>query len=59
MVYWNILISRYGWHFPELAKVVTDNLIYTKIVHQVGMRQKTSQNDLSGIIPEDIETEVK
>lgn len=49
----------YGWHFPELAKVVTDNLIYTKIVHQVGMRTKTSSNDLSGIVPEDIEAEVK
>lgn len=49
----------YGWHFPELAKVVTDNLIYTKIVHQVGMRTKTSANDLSGIVPEDIEAEVK
>jgi nucleolar protein 58 len=28
----------YGWHFPELAKVVSDNLIYTKVVKTVGMR---------------------
>ena len=28
----------YGWHFPELAKIVTDNLIYAKTVHAIGMR---------------------
>lgn len=49
----------YGWHFPELARVVTDNLIYTKVVHLVGMRHKRALNDLSGIVPEDIETEIK
>lgn len=42
-----------------MGKIVTDNLIYTKIVHQVGMRQKMTASDLSGIVPEDIETEVK
>ena len=52
-------LDRYGWHFPELARVVTDNLIYTKVVHQVGMRHKCALNDLSGIVPEDIEVEVK
>jgi nucleolar protein 58 len=49
----------YGWHFPELAKVVSDNLIYTKVVKAVGMRQKAINIDLSGILPEDIEKDVK
>lgn len=49
----------YGWHFPELGKVVTDNLIYTKLVHLVGMRHKFHATDLSGIVPEDVETDVK
>ena len=49
----------YGWHFPELAKIVTDNLIYAKTVHAIGMRQKTSQTNLSEILPEDVEKEVK
>jgi nucleolar protein 58 len=49
----------YGWHFPELAKVVSDNLIYTKVVKAVGMRQKAISIDLSGILPEDIEKDVK
>lgn len=49
----------YGWHFPELAKVVSDNLIYTKVVKAAGMRQKIAVTDLSGILPEDIEKDVK
>jgi nucleolar protein 58 len=49
----------YGWHFPELAKVVSDNLIYTKVVKAVGMREKAINTDLSGILPEDIEKDVK
>lgn len=28
----------YGWHFPEMTKVVSDNLIYTKVVKLCGMR---------------------
>lgn len=49
----------YGWHFPEMGKIVTDNLIYAKLVNQIGMRTKTSGSDLSGIIPDEMETEVK
>ena len=49
----------YGWHFPELSKVVTDNLIYTKTVKAIGIRTKTGETDLSGIVPEDIEKDVK
>lgn len=25
----------YSWHFPELAKIVTDNLVYTKLVNLI------------------------
>ena len=49
----------YGWHFPELAKIVTDSLVYAKTVYAIGMRNKTSATDLSEILPEDIEKEVK
>ena len=28
----------YGWHFPELAKIVTDNVVYSKAVMLIGMR---------------------
>jgi nucleolar protein 58 len=49
----------YGWHFPELSKVISDNLIYTKTVKAIGIRTKTINTDLSGILPEDIEKDVK
>lgn len=26
----------YGWHFPELGKIITDNLMYCKCVRKVG-----------------------
>jgi nucleolar protein 58 len=47
----------YGWHFPQLAKVVSDNLIYTKVVKAVGIRENTINTDLSGILPEDVDVE--
>lgn len=28
----------YGWHFPELGKIVTDNLAYAKTVKTMGRR---------------------
>ena len=42
-----------------MTKIVSDNLIYTKVVKAVGMRNKTVDTDLSGILPEDIEKDVK
>ena len=26
----------YGWHFPELGKIVTDNLAFAKVVKAMG-----------------------
>ncbi|CAD8054299.1 unnamed protein product [Paramecium sonneborni] len=49
----------FGWHFPELGKIITDNLIYAKVVKAIGMRIKTSQTDLSGILPDNLEADVK
>lgn len=30
----------YGWHFPELGKVITDNLAYCKAVRKIGKKKK-------------------
>lgn len=49
----------YGWHFPEMGKIVNDNLAYAKIILKVGMRSSTSNTDLSEILPEEIEAAVK
>jgi RNA processing factor Prp31 len=27
----------YSWHLPELARIVTDNLIYVKLVDLLGV----------------------
>ncbi len=49
----------YGWHFPELGKIVTDNLTYAKTVKTIGVRGKMESCDLSAILPEEVEEEVK
>lgn len=49
----------YGWHFPEMAKIVTDNTMFAKTVKKVGFRTNFSTTDLSDILPEDVEQSVK
>jgi nucleolar protein 58 len=49
----------YGWSFPELAKILNDNLAYSKVVMAMGFRTNARNADLSSILPEEIETAVK
>jgi nucleolar protein 58 len=49
----------YGWHFPEMGKIVNDNLAYARVILKVGMRTSTSTTDLADILPEEIETAIK
>ncbi|XP_011495780.1 PREDICTED: nucleolar protein 58 [Ceratosolen solmsi marchali] len=49
----------YGWHFPELGKIITDNIAFVKTVKIIGTRENAVQSDLSDILPEDIEEKVK
>ncbi|OCK75128.1 Nop domain-containing protein [Lepidopterella palustris CBS 459.81] len=49
----------YGWHYPELAKILNDNLAYARVVLDMGMRSSAKSCDLSAILPEEIETAVK
>ncbi|XP_051839727.1 nucleolar protein 58 [Antechinus flavipes] len=49
----------YGWHFPELGKIITDNLTYCKCLRKVGDRQNFASSDLSEILSEEVEAEVK
>ncbi|KAK5095519.1 Nucleolar protein 58 [Exophiala xenobiotica] len=49
----------YGWHFPEMAKILNDNLAYAKVVLKMGMRTNWEIIDLAEILPEEIETAVK
>lgn len=49
----------YGWHFPELTKIVADNLVYAKVVQALGERTNAVGMDLSEYVTEDIEIEIK
>jgi nucleolar protein 58 len=46
-------------HFPELAKILNDNLAYSRVVLAMGFRSNARTADLSAILPEEIETAVK
>jgi len=52
----------YGWHFPELAKIVTDNVVYSKAVMLIGMRtnvKSLSDEQLLSVVPEEIAQEIR
>ncbi|KAI3910201.1 hypothetical protein MKW92_006210 [Papaver armeniacum] len=49
----------YGWHFPELAKIVSDNILYAKAVKLMGNRTNAADLDFSEVLPEEIETDLK
>eukprot|EP01039_Chlorochromonas_danica_P006789 gene6789-7500_t len=40
----------YGWHFPEMVKIVNDNLHYAKCVLRMGMRTNCKTCDFSDIL---------
>ena len=52
----------YSWHFPELAKIVTDNITYSQMVILIGMRKnvkKLDLDDMTEIVPEEVAQEIK
>jgi nucleolar protein 58 len=49
----------YGWHFPEMVKVLSDNVLYAKIIQQVGFREAIPTAELSGLLDEDVEAALK
>ncbi|CAM8902440.1 unnamed protein product [Rhodiola kirilowii] len=49
----------YGWHFPELVKIVQDNILYAKTVKLMGDRVNAAKLDFSEILPEEVEADLK
>lgn len=49
----------YGWHFPELTKIVPDNILFAKTVKKMGVRTNAATSDLSDFLPEELEKEIK
>ena len=40
----------YSWHFPELSKIITENLVFAQIVNAIGMRDNSATCDFSDIV---------
>lgn len=51
----------YGWHFPELARVIVDSVAYAKCVKTVGLRTNFSSSSeaLASLLPEELVAEVQ
>jgi len=50
----------YGWHFPEMGKIITDNLAYARVVKHMGMKTKAKDTKFSKVdVPDEIAAEVK
>ena len=44
----------YGWHFPELGKIVPDNMMYAKAVQMMGIRTNCKSIDFSEVLAEEV-----
>merc|ERR1712003_378692 len=50
----------YGWHFPEMGKIVTENLAYARCVKLMGLKTKAKDSDFGKVgVPDEIAAEVK
>lgn len=49
----------YGWHFPEMDRILNDNLAYARVIIHMGIRENAANTDLSEILPEDLEVRIK
>jgi len=49
----------YGWHFPELTRILTDNILYARFVKYLGMRQGVEGKSFETILTPELEAEVK
>ena len=49
----------YGWHFPEMGKIITENVPYAKCAKKMGMRTNCVQCDFADILDEETEQELK
>lgn len=50
----------YGWHFPEMAKIVTDGIQYSKVVRKSRLRNDMKKLDFGDILQnEEVEDKLK
>jgi len=41
----------YSWHFPEVSKLIQDNISFIKVIKLMGMRENAKITDFSEILP--------
>jgi nucleolar protein 58 len=49
----------YGWHFPEMQKIVLENLHYAQVIIKMGTRNHAKETDFSDILPTEVEEQLK
>lgn len=49
----------YGWHFPELHKLVTDNTVYANLVIKIGRKSNAAKAELEAHVDADIATAIR
>lgn len=49
----------YGWHFPELGKIIPDSILFAKTVQLMGVRTNAATTDFSDILPEQLPEDIK
>jgi len=49
----------YGLHFPELAKVITDNIQFAKVVKHLGPRTQIAKAELNRVVEEGVAEEIR
>ncbi|TFK74364.1 Nop-domain-containing protein [Pluteus cervinus] len=49
----------YGWHFPEMAKIISDNIAYAKVIRLMGFRTNAAITSFASLLPEDLEAVLK
>jgi len=49
----------YSWHFPELSRIVSDNIVYAKCVKLIGEKLHTPDVVFGDLIPEELQAEVR
>lgn len=49
----------YGWHFPELAKILNDNETFCRVVKVMGDRTRAHSTDFEGVLEPEMAEELK
>lgn len=49
----------YGWHFPELGKLIADNSAYARVVDKMGMRSKAAECTFTDVLPPETDEDIK